>query len=100
MRQPPGTFSTFWLYTIRIDESKAKLGSRQLMKALDAVGVQTRPLWQPMHLSPAHKGAFSTDCSVAEKLNRQALSVPCSVGLSNGEQQKVIGMIVRASTQM
>ena len=96
MREPPGTFSSFWLYTTCIDESKAKLGSRDLMKALDAEGIQTRPVWQPMDLSPAHQGAYATDCSVAERLNRQGLSLPCSVGLSIREQQAVIALVTEA----
>lgn len=95
MREPPGTLSTFWLYTIRIDESEAKLGSRQLMKALDAEGIQTRPLWQPMHLSPAHRTGFATECSVAEKLNRDCLSLPCSVGLTEEQQGSVIEVLKR-----
>ena len=96
LREPPGTFSTFWLYTTCIDESKAKLGSRDLMKALDAEGIQTRPVWQPMHLSPAHDGAFATDCSVSERLNRDGLSLPCSVGLSNNDREYVIKIVSEA----
>jgi perosamine synthetase len=93
MREPPGTFSTFWLYTIRIDETLARLGSRDLMKALDAESIQSRPLWQPMHLSSAHKGAFATSCTVAETLNRQCLSLPCSVGLTKAQQKRVVEVL-------
>lgn len=96
MREPPGTFSTFWLYTISIDKSLASLGSRDLMMALHAKGVQTRPLWQPMHLSPAQRNAFATDCAIAERLNRQSLSLPCSVGLTHVAQATVSEMIIKA----
>jgi hypothetical protein len=34
------------------------MGSRDLLRALDAQGVQTRPLWQPAHLSPAHRAPY------------------------------------------
>lgn len=91
--EPQGAYSTFWLYTILVDESKAALDSRTLMRRLDAEGIQSRPLWQPMHLSPAHQGAYATDCSVAERLNQQGLSLPCSVALSNREQQAVIALV-------
>ena len=66
------------------------------MKALDAEGIQTRPVWQPMHLSPAHDGAFATDCSVSERLNRDGLSLPCSVGLSNNDREYVIKIVSEA----
>ena len=85
--------SAFWMYTVLVDPKKFGMGSRDLMRALEKVGIQTRPLWQPLHLSVAHKGAFSTDCSVAEHLNREALSLPCSVGISVKDQARVIERI-------
>lgn len=89
MREPPGVFSSYWMYTARIEATKGRPGSRDLLRALATQGIQTRPLWQPMHLSPAHRGAFATDCSVAEKLNRECLSLPCSVGLAQGDRRRV-----------
>jgi len=93
MREPPGVFSTYWLYTVRVETVEGRPGSRDLIKALDTQGIQTRPLWQPMHLSPAHRGVFATDCSVAEKLNRECLSLPCSVGLAREDRRRVAGAV-------
>ncbi|MBP7693238.1 MAG: DegT/DnrJ/EryC1/StrS family aminotransferase, partial [Anaerolineales bacterium] len=64
--------------------------SRELLRALDRDGIQTRPLWQPIHLSPAHRAAGSLACPVAEHLSRQALSLPSSVGLCTADQDRVI----------
>lgn len=96
--EPEGVFSTFWLYTILLNESETGIGSRDLLQHLEARGIQSRPLWQPMHLSTAHKGAYATDCSVAERLNRQALSLPCSVGLSEGDRKRVVRVVLAATT--
>jgi len=98
MQEAPWAFGIFWMYTILVDESKYGMGSRALLRRLDACKVETRPLWQPAHLSPAHRGAYATDCSVAERLNRQALSLPCSVGLSDVQQRRVLAA-VRALAQ-
>lgn len=92
--QPIGTFSTFWLYTILVDEKITPLCSRSLMGNLEERRIQTRPLWQPMHLSPAHKKSYSTDCSVSERLYREALSLPCSVGITQTEQNYVTEKIL------
>jgi perosamine synthetase len=67
--------------------------SRALLHALAERGIQTRPLWQPLHRSLAHAGAYVVDGSVAERLHRDALSLPCSVGLSDQAQADVIGSI-------
>jgi len=86
-------FNTFWLYTILIDRAETGMDSRSLSHALDRVAVQTRPLWQPLHLSPAMRDSGGAACPVAERLNRDALSLPSSVGLTNDGQQTVISAI-------
>ena len=63
------------------------------MCALDEKGIQTRPLWQPMHRSPAHAGAQAYRCEVSDRLNRDALSLPCSVGLKEADLEKIIQSI-------
>ena len=77
------------MYTVLIDEARYGRDSRALLKALEADAIQTRPLWQPLHRSRAHEGAFHGGCPVAERLNREALSLPCSVGLSEADQRRV-----------
>lgn len=90
MREAEWAFSIFWMYTVLVDEKTFGMDSRGLLRALAAEKIQTRPLWQPIHLSPAHRDGVLLDCPVAERLNRDALSLPCSVGLTQEEQTYVI----------
>lgn len=90
LREPAGSFSTFWMYTVRVDASRFGLGSRELLRRLKEKGIQTRPLWQPIHLSTPHRSEPPADCPVAEALHSEALSLPCSVGLSPENQGTVI----------
>ena len=94
MPQADWANSIFWLYTILIDDARYGMDSRALMRKLSDHEVQARPLWQPAHLSPAHAGSYAVDCSVAEQLNKEALSLPSSVGLSITAQQGVIDIIL------
>lgn len=87
--------STRWLYTILVDAKAYGEDSRALMRRLTAARIQSRPLWQPMHLSPAQQGAVDTGCPVAERLNRDALCLPSSVGLTPAQQQRVVDEIRR-----
>jgi perosamine synthetase len=82
--------SAWWMYTVLVDESAAGIDSRGLMRALEREKIQTRPLWQPLHRSPAHADAPPADCPLAERLARMALSLPCSVGLDELQQARVI----------
>ncbi|HEU4586672.1 MAG TPA: LegC family aminotransferase, partial [Gemmatimonadaceae bacterium] len=85
--------SVFWMYTVLVDESVYGMNSRALLRRLAELKLQSRPLWQPLHLSAAHSGQSHTECPVAERLNRDALSLPCSVGLTEAEQARVIEAI-------
>jgi perosamine synthetase len=96
MPEAPWAASTYWLYTVLVDAQTFGIGSRDLMRALGGSGIQSRPLWQPLHRSRAHRGAFSGDCTVAEHLAQDALSLPSSVGLSDHDQTRVIQALITA----
>jgi perosamine synthetase len=93
LREAPWAASTFWLYTVLIDETAFGMDSRSLLDRLNDSGIQSRPLWQPLHMSPAHAGCQAGDCRVAERLWERALSLPCSVGLTPADQQRVIEIV-------
>lgn len=82
--------SIFWLYTVLVDETKFGVDSRTLMRRLDESGVQSRPLWLPLHLSPINKNLQAYGGDVAERIQRQALSLPSSASLTASQQQTVI----------
>jgi perosamine synthetase len=85
--------STFWMYTIQIDGNKFGANSRSLLRHLDAQRIQTRPLWEPMHQSTPHRNSQMLRGAVAESLFRDGLCLPCSVGLAEQDQDRVIQAI-------
>lgn len=99
MREAPWAYSTYWLYTGLIDEDQYGMDSRELLQRLEEAGIQSRPLWQPLHLSSVYRGCQCLGGEVSERLNRRALSLPCSVGLSKSQQGRVINSIRSFSTK-
>lgn len=91
--------STCWLYTVLVDDEEYGMDSRALLAHLGKEGIQTRPLWQPLHRSPAHTGSAKAECPVAERLNRDGLSLPCSVGLTEAQQERVLDTIVSYASE-
>jgi perosamine synthetase len=75
--------SAWWLFTILAE------GSRDLIAALAAEKITARPLWQPMHLSPAHAGSLAWPCPVADRLFARGVSLPSSVALTEADQLRV-----------
>jgi perosamine synthetase len=95
MKQAPWAFSTFWLYTILIDAQEYGITSRALLQKLTAAKIQSRPLWQPLHSSPVFADLANPPCPVSETLNRDALSIPCSVGITP-EQRELVARTIAA----
>lgn len=93
MPEPAETFCTFWLSSILVDPLRFGMTARELLARLAEQGIQTIPLYQPLHLSKAHAGAEHVGGAVAERLAERALSLPSSVGLEAADQEKVIAAI-------
>jgi perosamine synthetase len=93
MKNAPWAASTFWMYTVLVQEEEFGIDSREVMRLLASQRIQSRPLWQPIHRSPAHLSKDPVAMPVADCLARKGLSLPCSVGLSESEQDKVIAAL-------
>lgn len=93
--EAPWAASACWMYTLRVDAGRYGMDSRELLRRLRSSGIQTRPLWQPLHCSPAYPDAKCVGGgTVAERLNREGLSLPCSVGLTSQQQDRVIETLI------
>ncbi|HAR97334.1 MAG TPA: aminotransferase DegT [Syntrophus sp. (in: bacteria)] len=82
-----------WLYTVLVDETAAPLDSRELMRRLQAQGIQSRPLWHPIYTLPPYADCPAYRVETADILYRRALSIPCSVGLTEADQDRVSGAV-------
>jgi perosamine synthetase len=87
-------FSTYWMYTVLIDEKQSGIDSRALLRELAAKKIQTRPIWQPNHRSLAHGQSDGASCPNSDMLYSKAISLPCSVGLTPEDQTRVIETIL------
>jgi perosamine synthetase len=85
--------SSYWLYTVIVDESRFGMNSRDLIQYLKENRVEARPLWQPIHMSRAHYSRDIPRLPVSERLFRDCISLPCSVGLSESQQSRVCDLI-------
>ncbi|MGC2855159.1 LegC family aminotransferase [Novispirillum sp. DQ9] len=91
----PGAEGNMWLYALRVDPSAAGVTARGLIAALREVGIQARPVWQPMHLSPVHAASPVLGGAVAARLFDEIISLPCSVSLTEVQQARVIAVVDR-----
>jgi perosamine synthetase len=99
MREASWARSIFWLNTVLIDADEYGEDSRALMKRLARRGIQARPLWEPLHRSQALSGVQSVGGEVADDINRRALSLPSSVGMTPEQIQEVISVVCERVTR-
>lgn len=90
----PDAEPSWWLFTILVDADGFGMSSRELLQALAARGIQTRPLWQPIHMNAPYTAAQRLGGDVSVDLYRRALSLPCSVDLTDNEQGRVIDAVL------
>jgi perosamine synthetase len=93
MQEASWARSIFWLNTVLIDREVYGEDSRALLKRLARRGIQARPLWEPLHRSQALGEVQSVGGEVADDINRRALSLPSSVGMTPEQVQEVIGAV-------
>lgn len=99
MQEAPWARSTFWLFTVRVDPRRFGLGSRELLRRLAVAGIQSRPLWQPLHLSRPFAHCTAYRCETAVAVESEALSLPSSSGLTPGDQARVIDAVLREAAR-
>lgn len=96
MFEAPWASSIFWMYTILLDRDVFGADSRTLMRYLERASIQSRPLWEPLHLSFPYRECQSYHCEVSERIYRDALNLPNSVGLKDADQRRVVEALIQA----
>ncbi len=74
--------NTYWLYTFLIDEN-APFKREEFMKILNNKGIDTRPVFYPLHVMPPYKKYTNNDnYPVSLKVSSTGVSLPTSANLS------------------
>ena len=84
---------TNWLSCFLVDEEKLGASRDQLIAALSAQDIESRPLWKPMHLQPLYARAELHGGEVAADLFRRGICLPSSSSLPLADQQRVIDLV-------
>lgn len=83
----------YWLNTILVNEKKMGYNYEQLRQRLDAQGIESRPLWKPMHLQPVFKDAPAYVNGVSGSLFAQGLCLPSGPMVDEEAFQRIIKAI-------
>ncbi len=93
MPEPGWSRGTRWLTAALLDPSLGAPGREAAREALAAAGIESRPVWKPMHLQPAFRSAPRAGGAVAAGLFDRGLCLPSGSALTITQQDRVIGLL-------
>lgn len=92
LKEPDGYFSNRWLSCILT----ASFDQREnIRKELLSKGIESRPLWKPMHLQPVFKNDQKVVNGVSEDLFERGLCLPSGSNLTNDQREQIVETIVK-----
>ena len=87
---------THWLSCFLVDENRFGCSRDELIGHLEMRGIESRPVWKPMHLQPMFRNCTAYRGEVAEELYRRGICLPSSSNLSGEDQDRVIAAVESA----
>lgn len=88
---------THWLSCFLVDAPVFGHSRDKLIRILDAAGVESRPVWKPMHLQELYRGCSRHGGTVAEDLFARGICLPSSSSLTAEEQNYVVNVVREAA---
>jgi len=81
---------SFWLTAVLLDPEAGAPERDALRRHLAAAGIESRPVWKPLHLQPVFRDAPRAGGAVAASLFERGLCLPSGSGMAPPEQDRVI----------
>lgn len=89
-----------WLTSIVLEPGKAPVSPAHLMQGLRLAGIESRPIWKPMHLQPVFADLSGALDGTSERLFTRGVSLPSGSGMSDEQFAHVsstLGRVVRGA---
>jgi UDP-4-amino-4,6-dideoxy-N-acetyl-beta-L-altrosamine transaminase len=96
--QSPGTYSSYHLYPILIEEELTKITQKQVYNYLISNEIAVNLHYIPVHRHPYYEnlGFKKNDFPQAENFHRKVLSIPMYAALKNEQQKYVVEILTKA----
>jgi dTDP-4-amino-4,6-dideoxygalactose transaminase len=98
MPESPDGRMNAWLTCVTIDPARFGATREDVRKHLEALEIEARPVWKPMHLQPVFSGCRFRGGAVAAELFERGLCLPSGSSLTDAQVLDIGGQ-VRASAR-
>ena len=79
-----------WLTCITLS---GKVRPLDIMEALEAENIESRPIWKPMHLQPFYKGYDFIGSGVSEEIFENGVCLPSDTKMSDEDLDRIVKII-------
>lgn len=83
--------SSWWLTALTIDSDAFGASRDEVCRHLRHRGIESRPVWKPLHLQPVFATADHVGGEVAAELFRTGLCLPSGSAMSDDDVERVLG---------
>jgi perosamine synthetase len=94
-QKDPSNASSDWLTSILISE-EAPVSRDELAARLEAAGIQTRPVFPPIHTQPVYADRAAVPFPNAERISARGLSLPSGALLTQQDIATVVGEVLES----
>lgn len=91
--------SNYWLSTILIDKKITSFDHMELLEFLNDKGIETRPLWKPMHLQPVFAQAPRYVNGISESLFDKGLCIPSGPCVTDEDVAYIVSVVKEMITR-
>ena len=81
--------STRWLTCITVDPQQAGTTREEIRRALDLAGIESRPIWKPLHLQPVFEHCPGRGGRISEGIFERGLCLPSGSNLTPQDIDRV-----------
>lgn len=86
--------STFWLTSLTIDPARFGATSEEIRVSLNAVDIEARPVWKPMHLQPVFGDYRLCGGAVSTDLFERGICLPSGSNLTDEDRARVVDAVL------
>ena len=92
--EPAGVTANRWLTTICIDPDVTGFTPDRARLAFDAAGIESRPVWKPMHRQPVFADARHVGGAAADRAFARGLCLPSGSAMSDPDVERVASVLL------
>ena len=90
--------SNRWLTVVTLNPEKMDCSPSDVIEALEAQNIESRPLWKPMHLQPVFQNHRCVGGEVTESLFQRGLCLPSGTIMEQHDVKRICQIIRRVIT--